>query len=190
VKTSRPSFGTRESAAICRCPRYKLQPKEAFKSFPAEERAARLRAQTNRGDPVAGSTSGLVAYHDGEPVGWCAVEPRPTYFGLLSVYRVPCEGRSEDKTDDSVWAVTCVLVRAGYRGRGIAHTLVRATVEFERRRGGGHRRATRCSHVRTRASSGTRSTWAHGACSPTPGFREVSRPGIRRVVMRIDFDPR
>jgi hypothetical protein len=89
-------FGTRGAAADCFCQRFKLQPKEAFSKFPAEERALRLREQTSCGHPEAPGTSGLVAYRDGEPVGWCAVEPRTAYPALLRVYRVPWEGRNED----------------------------------------------------------------------------------------------
>jgi hypothetical protein len=66
-------FGTRGDAATCQCERYKLRPREAFKSFPVEVRADRLRRQTNCGHRKSGTTSGLVAYLDGEPVGWCAV---------------------------------------------------------------------------------------------------------------------
>ena len=44
-----------------------------------EERAWRLRVQTGCGNPESSVTSGLVAYLDGEPVGWCAVEPRSAY---------------------------------------------------------------------------------------------------------------
>ncbi|HEU0286029.1 MAG TPA: hypothetical protein VFR22_03225, partial [Nocardioidaceae bacterium] len=106
-------FGNRGPASRCQCQRYKLQPKEAFGNFPAEERAFRLRQQTDCGHPDSDTTSGLVAYLDGEPVGWCAVEPRPAYSGLVRVFRVPWDGRSEDKTDDSVWAVTCLLTRSG-----------------------------------------------------------------------------
>ena len=54
------------------------------------------------------------------------MEHRTAYSGLLRVYRVPWDGRTEDKTDDSVWAVTCVLVRAGFRRRGIGYALARA----------------------------------------------------------------
>jgi hypothetical protein len=43
-----------------------------------------------------------VAYLDAGPVGWCAVEPRTAYEGLLRNQRVPWEGRTEDKFDDSV----------------------------------------------------------------------------------------
>src|SRR4029077_13100692 len=71
----------------------------------------------------------------GEPVGWCAVEPRPRFSGLLRNNRVPWEGRAEDKADESVWALTCVFVREHYRRRGLASALVRAAVEHARRRG-------------------------------------------------------
>jgi GNAT superfamily N-acetyltransferase len=181
-------FGSRGSAAGCQCQRYKLAPREAFKSYPAAERARRLREQTNCGRSDAATTSGLVAYLDGEPVGWCAVEPRPAYEGLLRVYRVPWEGRSEDKTDESVWAVTCVFARAGFRRRGVGHALARAAVDFARERGA---RALEAYPMLTRPGEditwgelhmGTRTIFA------AAGFDEVIRPTPRRVVMRIDFD--
>ncbi len=59
--------------------------------------------------PEADRTSGLVAYLDDEPVGWCAVEPRPAYTGLVRDNRVPCEGRQEDGVDTTVWAPTLSL---------------------------------------------------------------------------------
>jgi len=180
-------FGARGSAAICQCQRYKLAPKEAFKSFPPEVRAIRLREQTNCDQPDASTTSGLVAYLGGEPVGWCAVEPRPAYEGLLRVYRVPWEGRAEDKSDDSVWAVTCVFARAGFRRRGIGYALARAAVDFARDRGA---RALEAYPMLTQPGEditwgelhmGTRSMFA------AAGFDEVIHPTPRRVVMRIDF---
>src|SRR5690242_9597711 len=63
-------FGTRGEGFICQCQRYKLQPREAFKHYPPEIRAERLKQQTNCGKRTAKTTSGLVAYRDGEPVGW------------------------------------------------------------------------------------------------------------------------
>lgn len=180
-------FGTRGTAVICQCQRFKLQPRESFRSFPVEERAMRLRMQTNAGHPEAGTTSGLVAYLDGEPVGWCAVEPRTAYTGLLRVYRVPWVGRSEDKTDDTVWAVTCFFVRAGFRRRGITYVLARAAVDFARER---RARALEGYPMITEPGQeiiwdevlvGTRSIFA------AAGFTEVSHPTPRRVVMRIDF---
>ena len=120
---------------MCQCQRYKLRPREAFAKFPVEERAHRLRMQTECGHPESDTTSGLVAFLDGEPVGWCAVEPRTAYEGLVRNNRVPWEGRAEDKADDSVWAVTCIFTRTGFRRRGISRALVRAAVDFARDRG-------------------------------------------------------
>ena len=60
-------FGTRGEGFVCQCQRYKLQPREAFKHYPPEIRAARLREQTSCGKRKAKATSGLVAYRDGEP---------------------------------------------------------------------------------------------------------------------------
>jgi GNAT superfamily N-acetyltransferase len=158
-----------------------------FRSFPVAERARRLRAQTDCGHPESNATSGLVAYIDDQPVGWCAIEPRSAYDGLLRVYRVPWEGRTEDKSDDTVWAVTCVFARAGFRGRGISYALARAAVDFARDRGA---RALEAYPMLTQPGQkitldeihvGSRSIYA------AAGLTEVSRPTLRRVVMRIDF---
>jgi GNAT superfamily N-acetyltransferase len=180
-------FGSRGPAAGCQCQRYKLAPGEAFSKFPIEERAFRLRLQTSCGDVTAPDTSGLVAYLDDEPVGWCAVEPRPNYQGLLRVYRVPWQGRDEDKADGSVWAVTCVFVRAGFRRRGIAYALARAAVDHARARG-----ARALEAYPMNASPGQQITWDEihvGARSifEAAGLTEVHRHSPRRVVMRIDF---
>jgi GNAT superfamily N-acetyltransferase len=180
-------FGTRGAAANCQCQRYKLRPREAFAKFPVEERALRLRQQTDCGHPGSRTTSGLVAYLDGEPVGWCAVEPRTAYSGLLRNNHVPWEGRAEDKGDGSVWAVTCVFTRAGFRRRGVAHELVRAAVDFARERGA---RALEGYPMLTQP--GQKITWDElhvgtRGFFEAAGFAEVSHPTKRRVVMRIDF---
>jgi GNAT superfamily N-acetyltransferase len=177
-------FGTRGQACRCQCQRYKLRRRESFRSFPAEERAHRLRQQTDCGHPESGTTSGLVAYLGGEPVGWCAVEPRTAYEGLVRNNRVPWEGRSEDKTDDTVWAVTCIFTRAGFRKRGISRALVRAAVDFARERGAraieGYPMTTK-NAILEELHVGTEGVFANA------GFKEVSRPTVRRVVMRVEF---
>jgi GNAT superfamily N-acetyltransferase len=172
-------FGTRGSAARCWCQRYKLRPKEAFSKFPAEERAFRLRQQCSRED-----TAGLIAYLDGEPVGWCAVEPRTAYEGLLRNNRVPWEGRAEDKADDSVWAVTCLFTRAGFRRDGVSYALARAAVEHARARGA--RALEAYPMTTTNAISEELHVGTVGAFAAA-GFTEVGRPTARRAVMRIEF---
>jgi GNAT superfamily N-acetyltransferase len=177
-------FGTRGPASRCQCQRYKLRPRESFAAFPAEERAHRLRQQTDCGHRESAATSGLVAYLDGEPVGWCAVERRSAYEGLLRNNRVPWADRAEDKTDDSVWAVTCLLTRVGFRKRGVSRALARAAVDFARERGAraieGYPMITK-KVILEELHVGTEGVFADA------GFTVVSRPTLRRVVMRVDF---
>jgi len=180
-------LGARGDSARCQCQRYKMQPGESWASVGTEELASRFRRQTDCGRPESGSTSGLVAYLDGEPAGWCAVEPRTAYPRLLLKTRVPWEGRAEDKADDSVWAVTCFVTRAGFRRRGISRALACAAVDFARDRGARALEGYPMLEEPAQGSLlgelhvGSRSVFADA------GFTEVSRPTVRRVVMRIDF---
>jgi GNAT superfamily N-acetyltransferase len=178
-------LGRRGCAAFCQCQRNKMRD-SAWRSAPLEERTHRLREQTDCGHPDATTTSGLVAYLDGEPAGWCAVEPRTAYERLLRT-RVPWAGRAEDKADEAVWAVTCFVTRVGFRRRGVSRALAAAAVDFARERGAraveGYAMITHPAQEITwgELNVGSRSIFA------AAGFAEVSRPTLRRVVMRIDF---
>ncbi len=180
-------FGARGPARRCQCQRYKMRPKEGWGSVGAEELAFRLRQQTDCGHPESSATSGLVAYIDGEPVGWCAVEPRSAYARLLRNCRVPWESRAEDKADDTVWAVTCFVTRAGFRRRGVSRSLASAAPDFARERGA---RALEAYPLIPESGQGFILEELHvGSRSifDEAGFAEVSRPSVRRAVMRIDF---
>ena len=175
-------FGTRGAPSRDWCQRYKMRPKESWASVGANGLASRLQEQTACGQPESTTTTGLVAYVDDEPVGWCAVDPRPANPRLLSHCPVPWVDRTEDKADDSVWAVTCFVTRAGFRRRGISKALARAAVAFARQRGAraleGYPHLSELGHV------GTPNIFT------AAGFVEVSRPTPRRIVMRIDFSQR
>lgn len=178
----RAVFGTRGDPANCQCQWFKARDVWAI---PKSERADRLKAQTRCGEPGATTTSGLVAYLDGEPAGWCAVEPRIAYERLLRA-RVPWSGRDEDKADPDVWAVTCFVTRTGHRRRGVSAALARAAVEHARAHGA---RAVEGYPIRVEPGQvgggelfvGTVSVFA------AAGFTEVSRPTLRRAVMRLEL---
>ena len=177
-------FGPRGEAHRCQCQWFKI-PASHWKGIPVEVLSARLQEQTGCGNPDA-RTSGLVAYLGGEPVGWCAVEPRTAYPRLLRS-RVPWSGRQEDRDDDGVWTVSCFVTRTGYRRRGVSYALARAAVGFARDRGA---RALEGYPMIT--EPGKDITWGElyvGSRSvfEAAGFEQVSQPTPRRVVMRIDF---
>ncbi|MBU7597650.1 GNAT family N-acetyltransferase [Streptomyces sp. P38-E01] len=86
-----------------------------------------------RGEYVAGlcreePPPGVLAYENGEPVGWAAVAPRAnTSFA---------RNRKIPHVDDvPVWSLWCIRVRPGHRKKGVSHALIAGAVEFARERG-------------------------------------------------------
>ncbi|MBA2381850.1 MAG: GNAT family N-acetyltransferase [Chloroflexi bacterium] len=178
-------FGNRGYPAYCQCQKLKFKNWAERKATSVSERMERLQEQTHCGYPSARTTSGLVAYLDDEPVGWCAVEPRIAYNFRHSP--VPWKGRDEDRADDGVWAVTCFVTRAGFRRRGVSRALARATVDFARDRG-----ARALEGYPMLVEPGEEITWGENnvgvrSIFANAGFEEISHPTLRRVVMRIDF---
>ncbi len=80
--------------------------------------------------------------------------------------------------------MTCLFARAGFRRRGVSRALARAAVEFARERGAraieGYPMTTK-DVISEELHVGTYGIFA------AAGFAEVSRPTLRRAVMRIDF---
>jgi GNAT superfamily N-acetyltransferase len=178
-------FG-RGAAAKCQCQRIKLGDRAWF-GTPVEERAHRLREETDCGHPEADGTSGMVAYLDGEPVGWVAVEPRAN-FRRLRGSSVPWAGRSEDPDDPDVWAIVCFAIRPGFRGQGLTRPLTKAAVQYAQAHGAkaveGYPMLPRPGQT---VSWGEMNVGSHNTFVAA-GFREVSHPTTRRVVVRLDFD--
>ena len=107
-------FGTRGQAARCQCQGYRMGWYDMHSPDVAGRREL-LRDQVIEGH-------GLLAYLDGEPVGWCSVAPRADYPYLR---KTTWHGRHEDKADPDVWAVTCFVVRAGFRKQGVSTALAK-----------------------------------------------------------------
>jgi len=76
----------------------------------------------------AAKEPGLVAYDDGEPVGWISVASREQYGALL---RSP-QYRPQDE-DEGVWSIVCFVVDRPRQREGIAGTLLDAAVDHARR---------------------------------------------------------
>ncbi|SEJ52941.1 GNAT family N-acetyltransferase [Demequina mangrovi] len=167
-------------AHSCRCQWFKL-PQSEWKAAGREARDEALVAQAGCGLPDA-PTSGLVAYLDDEPVGWVAVEPRTAYPRLRTA-RIPWTGRDEDKDDAGVWAITCFVVRRGFRGRGVAGALAVAAVAHARALG------ARAVEGYPRVEGGDASALFVGTRSvfEAAGMAEVSRPTPGRAVMRMEL---
>lgn len=173
-------FGTRGDPASCWCQFFKMPGAEWRK--PTAEKSARLREQTV-GDPIP---PGLLAYLDGEPVGWCAVEPR-TRYPLILRSKVVTTSSTEEPDDDSVWAISCFVVRVGKRRLGIGQALAKAAVDWAREHGA---RVIEGYPVDIEAKPDKVSSAAlyHGSISifEQAGFRLQARPYPGRALMRLE----
>ncbi|RKO23680.1 GNAT family N-acetyltransferase [Pseudarthrobacter phenanthrenivorans] len=109
----------RPDATVCWCLSYRI---------PSRQNVA-LRG-TERGDLVRQLVAevpppGVLAYDDGEAVGWAAVHPRAgtSFAGNRKIPHID---------DLDVWSVWCIRVRPGHRGKGISHHLLNGAVELAR----------------------------------------------------------
>ncbi len=104
----------------CSCMRWRLRSTEYQRSS-TQQRAERLESLVREGTPV-----GVLAYEDGQPVGWCSVAPRETYAALERYRGLPrLDGQP-------VWSVVCFYVDRGARRRGLTLGLLSAAVEYAR----------------------------------------------------------
>ena len=73
-----------------------------------------------------GAVPGLLAYQDGEPVGWVSVAPREQYVRVQNsrLLRAP-----DPDPDDGVWSVVCFWTPRQRRGQGIADHLLKGAVD-------------------------------------------------------------
>ncbi|TFB51083.1 GNAT family N-acetyltransferase [Cryobacterium tagatosivorans] len=175
----RTVFGTRGDPAGCWCQYFKL-PNAEFESATKEDCSGMLRQQVSANDPAPG----VIAYLGDEPVGWCAVEPRPNYPRLRRA-KVVTEGSRQDPDDASVWAVTCFVVRVGFRKRGVGGALLRGAVDQARALGA---RVVEGYPVDTAERVGAPSAELyHGTVSlfVKAGFAVVSRPTRDRAVVEL-----
>ena len=75
------------------------------------------------------NSAGLVAYEDGEPIGFISLGPRHD-FSVIE------RSRATPPVDDvPAWVVPCITVRRGHRGRGVAVAMIRAAVDYAAKRG-------------------------------------------------------
>jgi GNAT superfamily N-acetyltransferase len=174
-------FGTRGDAATCWCQFFRLGGPQ-WRASSAEERRGSLRDQASGPLPP-----GLLAYVDGKPAGWVAVAPRPGYARLARSRALVAVAGIRAMADESVWSVTCFVVRVGFRRRGVAAALLQAAIEFARDHG-----AVVLEGYPVEVASGARrasSDLYHGTASTfaAAGFREVARTSAARPVMRLEL---
>ena len=107
-----------EDGTPCCCQYWRMTSGEYSRSS-LELRREALRSQLAESPP-----GGMLAYLDGEPVGWCGFGPRARVGRLVRSRTIPLVD------DVPVWSVYCFTVRVGFRRRGVARALLEGLVTF------------------------------------------------------------
>ncbi|MEZ0069905.1 GNAT superfamily N-acetyltransferase [Streptacidiphilus sp. MAP12-20] len=152
----------------CSCMRWRMTSSE-YQASTKDSRVDALATLVEDGDPV-----GVLAYADGEPVGWCAVAPRESFRGLER-YRALAR---IDQTP--VWSVVCLFVDASARRQGITSGLLRAAAQYAVAAGAGVVEGYPVEPgARLYTYMGSPTAFA------AAGFDDVTPPGRERRVFRF-----
>jgi GNAT superfamily N-acetyltransferase len=170
-------FGSRGACAGCWC----MWPRRTRAAFERGKGAGNRRALKRLVD--SGAPPGVLAYADGDPVGWCAVAPREACVRLAgSRILAPVDGQP-------VWSVVCFFIARGFRRRGLSVRLLREAVRFAAARGA--RVVEGYPFDLRRGPLPDAFVW-HGLASTfrKAGFLEVARRSPTRPIMRRVIRPK
>jgi len=78
---------------------------------------------------ASGEIPGILAYSNGEPIGWCSVAPRER-FPVLERSRIL--KRIDEKP---VWSVVCFFVAKPFRRKEVTIELLKAAIEYAKKCG-------------------------------------------------------
>lgn len=144
-------FGARGACGGCWCMYWRQTRAEYEKRKGAGNRRALRKLVT------AGPPPGLLAYADGQPVGWCAIAPREIYPTLArSRVLAPLDAAP-------VWSATCFFVARPYRRQGLTARRSSKAIRWKR----GKVRCRTCLHSPAcRERLRKRDSWRRGGVPP------------------------
>ena len=120
-------FGQGGDPRFCWCAWYRVRSVN-FKTTTADANRTVLQQATNS-LAAEGRAPGLLAYRDGEPIGWVSLGPRDDYERLQhSKVLAPVDDRP-------VWSIICFVVARRARGQGVARALLGAAIAYARDHG-------------------------------------------------------
>jgi GNAT superfamily N-acetyltransferase len=143
------------------------------------------RAALHRQIIAAAVPLGLVAFVDGQPVGWTRVSPRAELPGVLSNRAL----KRVLPDDPGAWWATCFVVDAKHRGHGVGHALLNAAVSHARDHGAAAVEGHPVDVDKLTATSVSGSALFTGTLTmfAAAGFTEIGRTFPSRPVMRLQL---
>lgn len=116
-------FGPNGAYGGCWCMFFRLRRKDFANKRNADNKAA-LKALVDAGEPP-----GLIAYVDGEPAGWCSLDPREKFAHLEHSTKL------KRVDDQPVWSIVCFVIARRFRRQGLMTALLTAAIDYARERG-------------------------------------------------------
>ena len=164
-------FGRNGACGGCWCMYWKLRGKDFT------DNTGNTARQMQKAIVDSKTVPGLMAYADGYPIGWIAVEPRRAYPKLA-------HSRILKSVDDQeVWSITCFFVDKKHRRKGITVELLKAAVDYVKSKGGkiveGYPVDVSQNQADAFVYTGTASAFKQA------GFKEVARNSPTRPIFRF-----
>jgi len=78
---------------------------------------------------ITDKAHGVLAYSDGEPIGWCSFDKRQDYIKLDRAPSLKCDDA------ENVWSIPCFFIHRSYRGKGVGTTLLEHALKQLKKRG-------------------------------------------------------
>jgi GNAT superfamily N-acetyltransferase len=117
-------FGARGACGGCWCMFWKL-PNKDYQLLTGDGTHQMQKSLVEQG-----VTPGILAFEDGVPVGWIAVEPRSEYPRLARSRVLKPVDQAE------VWSVTCFFTARSHRRKGVTVELLQQAIKFVDSKGG------------------------------------------------------
>ena len=165
-------FGDKGACAGCWCMYWRLK-------------QSVLDAQKGNGNKQAmkkiigsGNIPGIIAYAEGEPIGWCSIAPREE-FSKLDNSRI-----LKPVDEKSVWSVVCFFIHKAHRKMGLSIALLNAAKKFVKSSGGKILEGYPIEPKKDKMPDAFAWTGISAAFQ-SAGFKEVARRSETRPIMRF-----
>ncbi len=165
-------FGEKGACAGCWCMYWRLK-------------QSVLDAQKGNGNKRAmkkiigsGKIPGILAYSEGEPIGWCSVAPRED-FSRLDNSRI-----LKPVDEKSVWSVVCFFIHKDHRKKGLSIALLNAAKKYVKSSGGKILEGYPIEPKKDKMPDAFAWTGISAAFQ-SAGFKEVARRSETRPIMRF-----
>ena len=117
-------FGNNGACGGCWCMSWRLAKNEKWDNIKGAEAKKRFKKLI-----TSGLAHGALAFSGDEVVGWCSFDKRIDYLKLDRAPSLKCEDA------ENIWSIPCFFIKKGFRGKGVAATLLKHSVNTLKKQG-------------------------------------------------------